>query len=255
MLRLTYSLLIPAVLCSCTSKDVAENEEHVPVDSTSLLRGDTQSPTIHKETQGSLQTPTDRFIDITDFLDSCGFIPDTARVKKVPYYWVFLRTNRIEVTQGRPFYLMDTISNPVFTFLNMQNPAMDYWERPNKGALLDSLCLSFLTQRIFHNVESVLGYYFRDKSLPSLDFNGLTTDGFIEEWKFSNESEAIKVEMALNGGNYPLYRFIYFNSICNLVRSKNHLYLMYSRSSWADREINKLFEDIVKKVGTTTAKF
>jgi len=243
MQRLTIILIILTVFLGCTNQSEKRTDSVTEHDSISKM--DTITDTISESKVDTFSVPTKQFVEIVAFLDSSNFVPDTVRIKEVGYYWQRIKTNTVFKINSIPFFKMDTMTNPVFDYLNRKandnykysERTTNYWER--------EISKQIINNRIFHRVESITGLFFRDKNIPDVKNGELWTDGFIEEWKFESIDDAIKAEETLKNKN--LYWLIYFNSIAFVNRKDNYLYTYYSRSCWASRKLNKVFKEIIEK--------
>jgi hypothetical protein len=242
MQRLTIIIIIMTVFFGCINQSEKKTDSVIEPDSISKI--DTITDTIFELKNDTFSVPTKQFIEIVAFLDSSNFVPDTARIKGVGYYWQRIKTNEVIKINSIPFFKMDTLTNPVFEYLyrNANNKydypenSRNYWER--------NISKQIINNRIFHRVESITGLFFRDKNIPDVKNGELWTDGFIEEWKFESIEDAIKAEETLKNDN--LYYLIYFNSIAFVNRNENYLYTYYSRSCWADRRLENFFKEIIE---------
>jgi len=242
MQRYTLIIIITAFFgCNDYSKenDSYENE------TLQIIKTEKFKDTLLDVPIDTFSIPSKQFIEVVSFLDSLNFAHDTARIKKVPYYWERIKSNNIFMIKTVPFFKMDTLTNPIFEYLyrNLNDKfeysenSMNYWER--------NISKQIIKERIFNKVKNITGFYFRDKTIPNIKKGELWTDGFIEEWEFYDIDDAKKAEETLINEN--LYGLIYFNSIAFVNRQDNYLYTYYSRSSWADRRMNEVFKEIIKK--------
>ena len=233
ILILTVSLTLSA--CSNQTADKGQTVNYA-VDSSQNT-----GTTAHLDSVASTDTfsiPTKSLIDIVAIFDSAGFSADTNRIKKVGYYAWTVKTSPVFVIRQIPFYKMDTTTNPIFNFLKHGTYNLHY-------AQVDSLLHQGQLKKIFNKVKSITGYYFTAKTTSSLQ-----TDGFVEEWEFSNPTDAQSAETTLTkrDNSSPAYYFIYFNSFAQVFRNEKYLYTYYSRSDWDAKLLDKLYEQIIKKV-------
>jgi len=193
----------------------------------------------------TFSVPSKQLIKVVSFLDSLNFIHDTIRIKKVPYYWERIKSSKIFIIKTIPFFKMDTLSNPIFYYLYRNSNNKFKSSKNSRNYRERNISKKIIKERIFNKVKNITGFYFRDKTIPNIKKGELWTDGFIDEWEFDNIDDTKKAEETLINEN--LYRLIYFNSIAFVHRQDNYLYTYYSRSSWATKRMNKVFEEIIYK--------
>lgn len=160
--------------------------------------------------------PTLFFTNFTNYLDSVGYIADTARAKIVSYR--VLENSSIVFFNNRPFYKVSLINPDIlsakksFEIQPFQDTTVDY--------------------NIFNKSTSTFAYYYRQNIKGSW-----IEDGIIEEWNFKSEKEAKKAFIELN----KIKNMVYFNTFSFTLQTDNYLYIFHTRASAFDINMKKLF--------------
>lgn len=237
-------------MCACSERQPSANTHTVSADTVATVHTDTSKQKDNLVSADTFSIPTKLFVDIVSIFDSAGFKADTNRIKKVPYYSWTVKSSQIFSIHSIPFYKMDKETNPVFSYLKRHSQDTFNYPRHSTNYWEDSISKMSIKKGIFKKVNTITGFYFTEK-IPS----GLQTDGFIEEWVFPTVTDAQTAETTLtkrDNSSSPIYYFIYFNSFSQVFRKENHLYIYYSRADWDGRLLEKLYEQVIKKINADT---
>lgn len=160
------------VLFSC-----GENEkDSVAVGSS---RQDTTSDTMTRPVVDK-DKPTERFIDLVNYIDSAGYTWDSVRyMKKIRY----ADYREKKVIDSYLFYKMGFNDTPLSWY---NNPDKEAAKANNKGCLLD--------ESYFADCKMIWGYVYVQKGFNAAK-DDFSVDGFIEEFEFSSIPQA---DSALN---------------------------------------------------------
>ncbi|HEY0031311.1 MAG TPA: hypothetical protein VGC65_11170 [Bacteroidia bacterium] len=233
MLRTLFPLLLLINVIGCSP---AEQQNVSDIAPDSVIR--TATDPIQKQNTPSIveafETPSAFFLAATTYLGSCGFTPDTVRALKVGYYNRWTKNSKIFLIRKTPFFKEDFESNAAFKFT-------DHY---NENTAADSLKILLASYKEdFYKVKNITGFYFRDKTSPSLNFGNLTSDGYLEEWEFKNAKDAEKAEAGLKDIQWE----VYINSIILISRKDKYLYTLFSRSDWDAKRLEKIYKEIIKR--------
>lgn len=217
---LLFTILM--IFFSCSDRQPGEIKDSILiVDST------TEAESIVEDT---FSHPSNFFLHIIhDFVIPSHFVSDTNRIKKVPYYFGSIQTSSIFMADNYPFYKMDTATNRVFNYLKFGTGNLHYTGQ-------DSIRKAGKLYKILSKVNSITGFYFTENQVKDT-----RTDAFIEEWVFNTDVGAKKAEDELKN----IYQFVYFNSFAHVFRRGNYLYTFYSRSTWAAKRLEKMYDGII----------
>jgi hypothetical protein len=181
-----------AIFCSCKrNQPISEGDAELPAQNVAPVI-DTKS-----------DAPTSDLVALAKVLDSLGYSSDTLRVKKLKNYEELLNSE-IHMIGKFPFYKLDKGKTKILWWNTLATEKVDS---------IDS--------EIFQRAENIWAYFYRGKN------KDLTTDGVIEEWRFSDGQEAMRAIAKLKSF-YPLP---YFNTQPYYTAIGRYLYVFHCRAS------------------------
>lgn len=210
-------LLLAFLLLGCqTAKHQYQGDEggnHGKRESKAQLRTKRNSISSNEK---SIQ-PTDAFLSFTNYLDSSGYISDTARAQITE---LSLNRSKIGYFENKPFYV-----------LVPKNHAIQQTKQFLKNfKKFDTLTVDF---DIFLRPISIFAYYYRQKNKSEL-----IEDGVIEEWHFSSKNEAQQAFTEIN----KMKEFVYVNTSSLTLVRENKLYIFHTRASAFDITLGNFYE-------------
>jgi hypothetical protein len=170
-----------------------------------------------------LDRPTRAFMALVKYLDSLGYNSDTSRVKKLHNYKELSR-GKIILFDSFPFYSIGKENSKILSWNNIAREKTD------------SIDVS-----VFLKARSLWAYFYR--KVPAQE---LSVDGVIEQWKFSNESEAKEAVQQLES----VYPLPFFNTEPWYAIHREYLFVFHTRASafsYTQHNFFKRFQQLTVK--------
>lgn len=131
------------------------------------------------------------------YIDSCGFICDSNRIKKVSGYYELDNSN-IQIIDNTIFYSIDINKHEIF---RVKKRIEKYNQRVGQDTMNNIPLKENITDyRAFRNVITIYGYFYRENITSDW-----IHDGMIEEWKFETVEEAKNALSEIKKVDYELY--------------------------------------------------
>lgn len=210
---LIFSLLL--IGCGQTKQQdksrIASNQPEID----SLEQQKIESQTI--VTSDTLPKPTIWFLTFTNYLDSIGYISDTARAKKTEHH---LSNSKLSLFNNRPFYCLIPTNHEIQKSNQFLTGITSF----------DTLTVDY---EIFLKPISIFAYYYRQKIKSEM-----IEDGVIEEWNYRTANEAMQAYTEIN----KIKDFVYFNTNSFTILHENYLYIFHTRASAFDITLRKFYK-------------
>lgn len=125
---------------------------------------------------------TDDFIRIVNYIDSCGFICDSNRIKNVSGYFE-LDNKNVQIIDNKYFYKININEHEIFKV----KKRIEKYNNAVKKDTINSIPLkkNDANYKAFRKVVTIYGYFYRE----DVESNFIH-DGMIEEWKFETFEDA-----------------------------------------------------------------
>ena len=181
-----------------------------------------QTETIQTESNNdsSIINPTALFLEFVEEIESDGWFNSPERVEKVGLY--SLQEVPQQKFNERPFYNIPFNKSQVFYSL--------------KGSNLDSEGMVYST---FFKASQIWGYFYRD-----IDGEGMISDGLIEQWTFTDTTQAQLVYNYFKKHG----RTVYFNTMPYFYLQGMNVYVFHTRAMAFSYDQKPLFEKFVLKM-------
>lgn len=158
--------------------------------------------------------PSNMFRSFVSEIAQQNWIHDTARLQKTGYH--YLKPDHLHDFNQVPFYYLEVMETDLYRYVSIQfNP--------------DSL---------LKPAPEIWAYFYRKK-----DAHNMIPDGVIEEWKFRDTIQAIRVLEYLNKSGQG----IWFNTTPFFFRNKQYVYIFHTRAMLFSYDQKPLFTAFQKK--------
>jgi hypothetical protein len=203
---------------------------------------------ITSDTTKEQQIVTKEFLNLVKFIDSSGFISDSARFTKTYNQENQTRPIKIDNYFFYELRLEETVPISEFyprvkgrtEFENERKPEIDSveWKRWQEWRNRWELDYS-----LFEKVEKIVSYFYVEKTLLNGTGDGTYYDGIIEEWKFPDTKSAKDAaeELAKKETKVYVNRGAY---VCYLG---DYMYVFHSRSAGFYTPLKKFLEYVAEK--------
>ncbi|CAL2095942.1 conserved protein of unknown function [Tenacibaculum sp. 190524A02b] len=158
-----------------------------------------------KDEVANVNIPCSQIQEFVINIEKYNWVSDEERLKKVAIYAELDRHN-VEYLKNRPFYPIKLEKSSIY--------------RAYKSEINSEYPINFDIE-IFKRVESIWGYYYREKNKSDL-----ISDGVIEQWEFANKGAAKKaLEQIKEVGS-----LVYFNTTPFFCQIENKLFIFQTRA-------------------------
>jgi len=180
-------ILVILLLTACTSKQ-RENNQVKTRDSTSVQSKNLDTvPVIDQN-----QIISNEFLHLVEYIDSSGYIGDSTRYRKT--YRPVNRDNQLTINRYNFYSLSLDKTVPITEHYTRFERRSQSEEERN-----DSIHLKLwnedkerwmIKKHLLDKVDTIIAYFYVEKSLLDGTGNGTYFDGIIEEWQFPDTSSA-----------------------------------------------------------------
>ena len=216
--------------CSPSTEQVnsAVQEQQIPLTQDSIVDA------ITKEQPTQWVKPI--FVDLARFIDSAGFIGDSARRAKTYNFKAPLQK-----TDKYNFYTIDFEQHPVnYHITEILSEKRDTeW---GKQWHVDSL--------LFNIVENITLYFYVNKKLFTNSSTGWNEDGLIEAWTFENSTQAKNAAMQLA----QKQTMVFVNRGAYICYLDNQMYVFHSRAAGFYTPLKRFFKHFTTQNNATIPK-
>lgn len=199
-----------------SSKEIKSEEKSNDITETAI-----KSEEISIEIDSS-KIPSQTFFKLIEFIDSSGYIHDTAFIHKVGMYRY---SDSVVYFEKIPFFIL----NPSESY------AVEVSVTSKNDANLSKYSEFYFNEKIFLEAKHIFAFYYREKNMDDW-----VTDGFVEEWYFEDSIKAEKALLDFKKNN----RHMYFNTASFGKRKKNRLYIMYTRAAGFGIFLDKVYQEL-----------
>lgn len=173
-----------------------------------------------KDTQ-SFMPPSDIFVAYANSLMKKDWVNDTARVNQLNAY--DLKASEVHFFKNLPFYNLD-----------FSNTSLGNYLKSHKNQLKNAMELVSKSKKIWV-------YYYHFKQVDPK--TRLLSDGIIEQWHYSNETEAQLAAKEMK----QIIGEVFFNTTPYLVQKQQDIYLFHTRAMAFSFDQQDLFNEFVCK--------
>lgn len=186
---------------------------------------------IQKKDNDTLK-PSDQFIKLVKFMDSCNYIWDTSRIKVISP----IVPKKYVIIDNKLFYKMAADESEIVNYYNNHKdykPINPDINESNSNDTDDPKKKGLVDVRIFSNPNAIWGYYYRNRSEKIL-----ITDGFVEQWEFRTSNEAINTYNEIN----KTKSYIFFNTESYCYLNEKNVYVFHCRAMAFSFQLKKFYE-------------
>ena len=233
-----YILIIIFFIFGCRQNN---NNSNNKIDSLNTSNFDTivEKDTISENIE-SQNYVTLNFVKLVNYIDSCGYICDSNRLKKVGY--IELENKNIQIINNKFFYLIDIEKHQIFRgkriFDYHHNRLIEKMKNDSTKKYNYDISKYNFNYDIFRKAITVYGYFYTENKQ-----RGWIHDGMIEEWKFETSEDAIKAitEVRKMGSD------LYFNTKPFYLQIDNYFYIFHTRAAAFNETLRKFYEEFRKQ--------
>jgi len=219
-MRILFIIGISIFLSSCQNNDASKE-----IKSEDKLTDTTVTNTKTKEVAvkiDSSKIPSPTFLKLIEFIDSSGYMHDTAFIHKVGMYRY---SDSVVYFEKKPFFIMEP----------KESYAVEVSVNSKSNANLSEYSEFYFNENLFLEAKHIFAFYYREKNMDDW-----VTDGFVEEWYFEDSIKAEKALLDFKKNN----RHMYFNTASFGKREKNRLYIMYTRAAGFGMFLDKVYQEL-----------
>lgn len=238
MKNLITIFIIFVVIISCQNE--INNQNNIKISSAD------SSANINKNVQNintDTLVPSDQFIKLVKFIDSCNYIWDTNRIKKVYCYPV---KKNYKIIDKYLFYKMTPPESDIVYYYNKykdyktiivdmgNNDSNKVNTTKIDSSDSDGPIKKGLVKIIFfNNPKAIWGYFYRHKTEKNF-----ITDGFIEQWEFPSSTDALNAYNEIN----RVKDYVFFNTESFCYKIDKNVFVFYCRAAGFSNQLKKFYE-------------